>query len=182
MNHSTEGVTLFAGFLSDLLANYQQERGVYIQPLFAMVEGIDLSNPLNLVPIALYNDMCQWIEQNLGPANLRKAGEFVGVRAYDLMLQQHYITSKATPQEILKALQKVASEAVQDPEGRGWEILELEEKRAVLRRTQTFNPVLQEGLLKALLKRTGQKAIRLRYLKSVRNGDEFDEYEILWYH
>jgi hypothetical protein len=149
--------------------------------LFKIVEGIDLSNPTSLVPIELYNAMCQWIEQNLGPSNLRKAGEFVGARAYDLMLQQNYITSEATPQEVLKALQRVASEAVQDPAGRGWEFLELEEKRAVLRRTQTFHPVLQEGMIKTLLKRTGQKTVGLRYLKSVKQGDEFDEYEILWF-
>ena len=182
MNHSTEGVTLYAGFLSDLLANYQQERGAaYIQPLFAMVKDFDLSNPTALVPMSIYNAMCSWIEQHLGPANLRKAGEFIGVRAYDLMRQRRYITSKASPREILTGLQKVASESIQDPLGRGWEIVVLEDKRAVLRRTQTFHPVLQEGLLKALVKRSGQPTVMLRYLKSLAQGDEFDEYELRWY-
>ena len=71
---------MYAGFLSDLLASYQQKPGAYIQPLFDMVKDIDLSKPTNLVPISLYNAMCQWIEKNLGPANLRKAGEFIGAR------------------------------------------------------------------------------------------------------
>ena len=181
MNNSTEGVTLYAGFLSDLLANYQQKPGAYIQPLFDMVKDIDLSNPTNLVPISIYNAMCQWIEKNLGPANLRKAGEYIGARAYDLMLQQRYITSKSSPHEILKGLQKVASESIQDPLGRGWEIVALEDKRAALRRTQTFHPVLQEGLLKALMKKGGQLTVTIRYLKSIAQGDEFDEYEVRWF-
>lgn len=181
MNNSTEGVTLYAGFLSDLLANYQKERSAVFQPLFAMAKDFDLSNPTTLVPIGVYNEMCDWIERKLGPSNLRKAGEFIGARVYDLMIQAKYISSHATPQEILRGLQKVAGEAIQDPLGRGWEILELGDKRAVLRRTQTFHPILQEGLLKALVKRGGQQTVMVRYLKSVAQGDEFDEYEVLWY-
>lgn len=97
------------------------------------------------------------------------------------MLQQRYITSKSSPHEILKGLQKVASESIQDPLGRGWEIVALEDKRAVLRRTQTFHSVLQEGLLKELVKKGGQLTVTIRYLKSIAQGDEFDEYEVRWF-
>jgi hypothetical protein len=58
--------------------------------------------------------------------------------------------------------------------------LELEDERAVLRRTQTFHPVLQEGLLKSLVKRSRVTIVTVRYLKRVSDGDEFDDYEIRW--
>ena len=47
MNHSTEGVTLYAGSLSNLLASYQQKVGTYFQPVFDIVKDIDLSNPMD---------------------------------------------------------------------------------------------------------------------------------------
>jgi hypothetical protein len=181
MNNSTKGVTLFAGFISDLLATYQgQESARYTKPLFDMAKDVDLSDPTARVPMQLYNDMCDWIGNNMGTANLRKAGEFVGNRAYDAMRQNGVITDDASPQDILKALKIAADTMIQDPLKRGWEILELGEERAVLRRTQTFHPVLQEGLLKSLVQRSRVAIVTVSYLSRVSNGDEFDDYEIRW--
>ena len=181
MDNSTEGVTLFAGFISDLLATYHgQESALYTKPLFDMTKDVDLSDPTAKVPMQLYNDMCDWIKSNLGESNLRKAGEFVGNRAYEAMRQNGVITDDASPQDILKALKIAADTMIQDPKNRGWDILELEDERAVMRRTQTFHPTLQEGLLKSLVKRSTVTIVTVRYLKRVSNGDEFDDYEIRW--
>ncbi len=181
MNNSTEGVNLYAGFISDLLLNYQSMETV-TKRLFTLVENTDLSNPTTPVPMKLYNDMCDWIERNLGPANLRAAGEAIGARAYNQMVQSKNINPKSRPQEILQALKEVADFMIQDPLGRGWTILEMGEERAVMRRTQTFHPVLQEGLLQSLVTQSsGVKFVKVEYLKSVSKGDEFDEYEITWF-
>jgi hypothetical protein len=40
--------------------------------------------------------------------------------------------------------------------------------------------VLQEGLLKALVARAAGTLPRVRYLRSVAEGAEYDEYEITW--
>ncbi|MCP4609297.1 MAG: hypothetical protein GY845_11345 [Planctomycetes bacterium] len=180
MDNSTDGVTLYAGFISDLLANYQSMETV-TKELFKFVKDTDLSDPTAPVPIKLYNDMCDWIERNLGPANLRAAGEAIGARAYNQMIQSNNINSDSTPQEILQALKAVADFMIQDPLGRGWTILEMGENRAVMRRTQTFHPVLQEGLLRSLVVQSSKVTLaNVKYLASVRKGDEFDEYEVTW--
>lgn len=181
MNHSTEGVTLNAGFIGDLLANYKgKENTLAFKPIFEMAKGINFDDPQALAPMKLYNDMCSWIEKNLGPANLRRAGEFVGSRAYDQMVKFNFITTSSAPPDILKALVEVASIMIQDPKKRGWELVESESKRVVMRRTQTFHPVLQEGLLKSMVERTDVQFVRVTYLKSVADGDEFDEFQISW--
>ncbi len=180
MDNSTDGVTLYAGFISDLLFNYQDMKTT-TKKLSEFVKDTDLSDPTAPVPIKLYNDMCDWIERNLGPANLRAAGEAIGARAYNQMIQSNNINSDSTPQEILQALKAVADFMVQDPLGRGWTILEMGENRAVMRRTQTFHPVLQEGLLRSLVVQSSKVTLaNVKYLASVRKGDEFDEYEVTW--
>lgn len=182
MNNSTEGVTLYAGFISDLLRNYQGMENGVAEGLFKLAQGLDLSNPTTPVSMKTYNDMCDWIEKNLGPANLRKAGEAIGARAYQQMVQSKNITATSTPQEILQALKVVADFMIQDPLKRGWTVLETAEKRVVMRRTQTFHPILQEGLLRSLVSQSTQaQMVKVKYLKSVRQGDEYDDYEITWF-
>ena len=52
-----------------------------------MAKDIDRNEPLKLVPISIYNDMCTWIEKNIGSANIRKAGEKIGNRAYEQIIK-----------------------------------------------------------------------------------------------
>lgn len=178
MNQSTDGVTLDAGFVSDLLALY--EGNPLARELFAMAESIDREHADARVPIQHYNDMCAWIERKLGPANLRKAGETMGARVYDHMVGGGRLPAEPTPVELLRELARSTALLIRDPHGRGWELLEEGEERAVLRRTQTFHPVLQEGLLKALVARSGRALPRVRYLQSVKDGAEYDDYEVTW--
>jgi hypothetical protein len=50
---------------------YRDKKEQFAQPLFEMTRPYDLSDPFNKVPLDLYNQMCDWLEQELGPANLR---------------------------------------------------------------------------------------------------------------
>lgn len=177
---TTTGVTLFAGFVNDLLSLYEHQRQSTARELFAMADGVDLSQPTNPVPMHLYNEMCAWIERRLGPANLRRAGERIGARAYEQMTRDGALGENPSPRRILEELVRVAGLMIQDPKGRGWELLAAEEKRAVMRRTQSFNPVLQEGLLRSLVSKTGVIFPQVRYLQSVAKGDPYDDYEIVW--
>jgi hypothetical protein len=180
MNNSTAGVTLFAGFISDLLAQYEAQRNSTARELFAMSSGVDLSDPTRPLPMELYNHMCAWIERKLGPANLRRSGERIGERAYEQMVAGGGLGSAPTPHDILEQLVLAAAFMIQDPEKRGWVLVESQEKRAVMRRTQTFHPVLQEGLLRSLVRKSGAIYPKVSYLRSVASGDPYDEYEITW--
>ena len=79
MNNSTEGVTLLAGFIFDVLGVYEDRRNVFTK-LFEKTDHLDPANPAALVPIELYNEICDWIEAKIGPNSVRKAGVSIGER------------------------------------------------------------------------------------------------------
>lgn len=179
MNHSTENVTLAAAFVSDILELYKDNPDDY-RHLQGMAAGLDLTNPMNQVPMQVYNNMCNWIETQIGEANTRKVGRKIGNTAFRAMVNFKMISEKPTPIDAMKALALVASTMIQDPEKRGWEILEQAPKHIIMRRTQTFNSTLQFGLLDEIIRKTGVTLPKVEYVKSVKNGDEFDDYKISW--
>ncbi len=179
MNESTSNVTLLAGFIIDLLDCYPNKEN-YFPELFNMAKDIDRNEPLKLVPISIYNDMCTWIEKNIGSANIRKAGEKIGNRAYEQIIKNEDLPKEPNPKDIMKELKRVANLMIQDPLNRGWEIINEGEKEITMRRTQTFNCQLQNGLLLSLVKKTGVVMPVIKHDKCTKNGNEFCEYNIKW--
>ena len=178
MDNCTKDVTLAAAFISDILTLYNGKSDQAALKL--MAAKYDLSNPMNQVPIQVYNDMCQWVESEIGEANTRLIGKKIGETAYQSMAAQKMISENPTPIEAMEALVKVASIMIQDPKNRGWEIAETDSKHIIMRRTQTFNSTLQLGLLEGLIRKTKVFSPQVSYLKQVSEGDEFDEYKIAW--
>ncbi len=145
-----------------------------------MASGHDLTDPMKHVPMKVYNEMCDWIETQIGDTNARILGRKIGNTAYESMVQMGMINSKTDPFEMMEALKKVAETVIYDPKGRGWEIIDRGTKSITMRRTQTFNSTLQFGLLDELIRKTKVLSPSVSYVKSVANGDEFDEYKITW--
>jgi predicted hydrocarbon binding protein len=181
MNESTDGVVLQAGFIFDLLASYDASRENFSAPLFEMATDLDPKQPAAMVPISLYNEMCNWIETNLGSSNLRRAGELIGDRAYAQMVSDPSMDSSPGPLEMMNQLVKVASDMIQDPLGRGWEILEAIPGSIVMRRTQSFNCILQEGLLQSLVQRCNVTLVSVQQITCVRDGAEFCDFGVTWF-
>jgi len=179
MDNSTEGVTLYAIFINDVLKNYEADKDQY-QELFELTQGYDLSEPFNTIPIQLYNDMCEWIQTELGKFNLIRVGRNIGETVYDTMQTNNMISADSTPVTIIETLAAVASQMIQDPKGRGWEILEKANESILLKRTQTFNSLLQFGLLDGLVRKAGVTNVKVEYKKEVAKGDDFDEYLVSW--
>lgn len=180
MDHTTDGVTLFAVFISDVLRNYEDRKDDYSE-LFQIVEGVDLSDPFAKVPMSVYNELCQWIEDNLGKFNLIQVGRNVGETAYEAMVQNNLIPKEgATPLQVLEGIQLAAANMIQDPKKRGWEILEQGDHMVKMRRTQTFNSKLQLGLLGGLVRKTGATSVNVDYENSIEDGAEYDDYIITW--
>ncbi|NBP69784.1 MAG: hypothetical protein EBU52_13685 [Cytophagia bacterium] len=179
MDNSTENVKISAAFVQDVLMLFKDNAQDY-NALKKMTEGYDISTPASLVPMKVYNDMCDWIESQIGQANTKKLGRKIGSTAFNAMYNFKMISDKPTPEEAMSALAKVASSMIQDPKKRGWEILETNKKSIIMRRTQTFNSTLQFGLLDEIIRKTGVVSPKVEYQKSIANGDEFDEYKITW--
>ena len=179
MDSSTDGVTLYAVFINDILKNYEAKKDDYL-PLFSMAAEYDLSSPFNKIPIQVYNNMCEWIETELGKFNLIRVGRNIGETAYSNMVENGLIGTGSNPFKIMEALVKVASEMIQDPKQRGWEIIKTTPQSILLRRTQSFNRHLQLGLLDGLIRKSGAMGVKVDFVQSIDQGAEFDEYLVSW--
>ncbi|WPP53281.1 hypothetical protein [Catalinimonas niigatensis] len=179
MDTSTENVTLCAAFINDVLHVYQDKKAEY-PALFSYAQEYDLSQPFDHVPIHVYNNICNWIEVNLGKVSTKRLGREIGKTVYNNLQQNKLISAQPHPHEIMEALVKVASQMIKDPKRRGWEIREKKAKSVLMRRTQTFNSTMQYGLLESLIFKSGAYSPLVKLVKSVDKGHEYDEYLISW--
>jgi hypothetical protein len=179
MDHSTENVSLCAVFVSDVLNVYKEKQAEY-PDLFKFARGYDLSQPFNMVPMDVYNNICNWVEDNLGKASTKRLGREIGKTVFDTLQENKLISANPHPHEIMEALANVAREMIKDPKNRGWDIIEKTEKSLLMRRTQTFNSTMQFGLLESLMFKSSVFSPSVELAKSVDQGDDFDEYLITW--
>ena len=178
VDDSTEGVTLLSGFLFDVLQEFREIRGV-CAPAFKMVEHLDPDDGEAWVPMQLYNDLCSWLEKNIGVATVRRAGEAIGHRAFAAIVEAGKLENP-TPIAMMESLCWAASTMIRDPKERGWEVVASEELKITMRRTQSFNCMLQEGLLLSLVERCGVVMPSVAHRKCTRRGDDFCEYDLTW--
>ncbi|AKU96883.1 hypothetical protein AKJ09_03547 [Labilithrix luteola] len=178
MDNSSDGVTLMTGFVFDVLQEYQHMKRV-CGPAFEMARGLDPARIDDWCEMKLYNDVCTWIEENVGASSIRQAGIGIGSRIYDNIIKSGKIENP-NPLAIMEALKWAASVMIRDPKGRGWEIASHDDGDILMRRTQTFNCKMQEGLLLSLVERTGVEGADVDHAKCTSRGDEFCEYRLTW--
>jgi hypothetical protein len=146
-----------------------------------MARDLDPKRPDAWCKMDVYNGVCTWIEENIGSASIRKAGIEIGKRVFDQVVKSQKMTeAQATPLAMMQALKWAASTMIKDPKGRGWEIVSSADGRIVMRRTQTFNCTMQEGLLLSLVERTKVEAADVAHEKCTKRGDQFCEYTLTW--
>lgn len=178
MDDSVEDVTLLTGFVFDVLKEYENVRRL-CAPAFELARNLDPHQPRARCPITVYNNVCDWIETNVGTASIRNAGRAIGKRAYSSMVDAGKLFDPK-PQEVMEALVWAADTMIHDPKRRGWLILECTERKIIMRRTQTFNCILQEGLLLSLVERTGVLMPSVKHVRCTRIGDPYCEYVVSW--
>jgi len=177
-DESTDGVTLLSGFIFDVLDEFEGMRRV-CAPAFAMADSLDPTDPQAWAPISLYNDICDWLERNIGTATVRRAGEAIGRRVFSAMVEAGKLTDP-TPQMMMESLVWAASTMIRDPKGRGWDLLDASDGRLTMRRTQSFNCMLQEGLLLSLVERCDVLMPSVTHRACTRKGHAFCEYDLAW--
>jgi hypothetical protein len=178
MDESTDGVTLLSGFVFDVLNEYESMRAL-CKPAFEMAAHLDPKKPEALTDIKTYNAVCAWIETHVGQASVRNAGRAIGDRAYDAIVKANKLSDN-TPLGVMEALCWAASTLIQDPKKRGWEIAEQTQSSITMRRTQTFNCILQEGMLLSFLERTRVQMPGVVHETCRRRGDAFCTYRCTW--
>ncbi len=182
MDNSTEGVTLLTQYVKNVIEVVASlNHGT--DALLTITKGYDLSDIYEHIPMRLYNEVCDWVEQNLDDEVIIQVGESIGDTIYDMLVVNYIIEVKSSVMEIIAGVNIAASTTIKDPKERGWKIIKVEERHIVLQRTQTFNSKLQLGLLKGLVQRcifVKEDSVSVNYLKEVSKGEEFDEYLITW--
>lgn len=176
MDHSTHDVTLLSGFLFDVAREYRG-RPIF-QQIEGMLAGLDPHKPDAWVPISAYNRLCEWVEQRVGSTSIQRAGEAIVARAAPHM--HGWRGERLEPGDLLREAERLSHVLIRDPKGRGWQLLEERPCEAVVRRTQTFNCTLQEGVLRALLERAGLVSVLIEHARCTRRGDPFCDYRLSW--
>ncbi len=179
MDSSTDGVTLYSAFITGIVDQYKHDAPLYAT-LRDLARRADASDPLKPAPMADYNALCDYLERRFGAPELARAGGVVGAHAYVQMTLDGKLGRSPGPVQVLTELKRVADVMIQDPKGRGWTILESGASSLRLRRTQSFNCMLQEGLLVSLVERTGVRNIQVKHAPCTRQGAEFCEYTVSW--
>ena len=166
------------GFVFDVLAGYQNVRRL-CGPAFELAEGLDPSRLDAWCPMQLYNDVCSWIEVNVGASSIRRAGAAIGGRIHARAVASRQPATN-DPVAMMEAVHWAAANMIRDPLDAAWTSGHVEPKRIEIRRTQTFNCLLQEGLLLALVERTGVLMPSVRQIRCTRQNDEYCDHEIRW--
>jgi hypothetical protein len=179
MNNNTENVTLLTVFILDVMREVEKETSD-LSECRKIIASVNLQNPYQHVPIDVYNDLCTWVENNLGLEPLIRIGFNIGETVYTALIENAIITTGASPQETIGGLIVAAESMINDSENRGWVILDSQENSISMRRTQTFNSQLQLGLLKGLVEKSGKTNVQVSYINSIANGAEFDDYLVTW--
>ncbi|NJK85756.1 MAG: hypothetical protein HC906_07090 [Bacteroidales bacterium] len=150
MDNSTDNVMVMGAFFHSVMDIYKEKESVY-RELQRIVNGLDLSVPNKMHPMAKYNELLDWIDHSLGAANAKITGKSIGQTVFDFMVSQNMIKEDASASDIMNALVQLANVVISDPKKRGWVILVNESERLVMRKTQTFNTNVQFGVLEGLL-------------------------------
>jgi hypothetical protein len=179
MDQSTENVTLLTAFILDVVREVEKVEAD-LSGFKAIIQDVNLQNPYQHVPIQIYNDLCAWVETQLGLEALHNVGYNVGETVFNALVENGIIAPGSSPEETINGLVIAAGSMINDPKNRGWELLATTNTSVLMRRTQTFNSSLQLGLLKGLIEKSGKQEVQVTYQKSIANGDEFDEYLVVW--
>ena len=164
-----------------ILDQYKNTCGEFTKELFKKAKRVDISNPLAQIPLSFLNELIEWIEQELGPANVKMIGTILGETAFEELKANKQLPEKSSPKEAIEKLILVLQSIVQDPFRRNLQVLEVQNNFARVRRTQTFNPTVQIGMIETFVRKAGIAFPRTRLVRDYKNGPEYDEYEITWY-
>lgn len=172
--------TIAATFLLKIMDHYKY-KPYLLEPVQNMASALDLSDPMNMIPINIYKDICNWILENTGEINTRILGRELGIAAYHHLITRKMISVYASPIEAVEGLARLSGTMINDPrEDQNWAIIKKGEKYMIVRRLKAFNSVMHLGLLESLVKKTGAVLPEVSFVARKEWGQPYDEYLISW--
>ncbi len=176
MNDMTKSTTLKAAWVTHLLQEIQQRpEPIDNTVLMDYCEAYDLGQSSCMVPLQVYQDICDWIEQELGEQAILEIGFQIGENTFQDLMEEGKIDAQAKPQRLLEELQTTTDTMVRDPRGKNWEIAEIQEQSIKMSLNQNFHSKLQLGLLRGFVQKcTSINEVEVSYQpkETAENGQE----------
>ncbi len=173
--------TCSAGLLHKIVEQYKNTSDHITSELNKRVTKLNISNPLVQISLDLFNEIVEWIERELGPANLKMIGNIMGETAFNELKAKNKIQEKVTPKEAVEKLTLVSQTLIIDPLQRNWKIIEITGTSARVKKSQIFNTTVQIGIIESFIRKAGVVFPRTRLIRDYKRGPAFDEFEITWY-
>ena len=180
-NTAAYTATFSAGLLHKIVDQYKDTSDHITMELNKRITHLDISNPLVQISLDMFNEIVEWIEHELGSANLKMIGIIMGETAYNDLRARNKISEKLTPKEAIEKLPLVSQSLIIDPLKRNWKILEVTENFARIKKSQIFHPTIQIGIIESFIRKVGVVFPRTRLVRDYKKGPAFDEFEITWY-
>jgi len=180
-NTAALNATFSAGLLHKIVDQYKNTSDHITMELNKRITHIDITNPLVQISLDMFNDIVEWIEHELGSANLKMIGIIMGETAYNDLKAKNKINEKLTPKEAIEILPLVSQSLIIDPLKRTWKVLEISDNFARIKRSQVFHPTIQIGIIESFIRKAGVVFPRTRLIRDYKQGPAFDEFEITWY-
>lgn len=179
MDQSTDGVYMHAIFFEDFLHIYKHQEDVYRQ-LVQILATADIAKTEMMLPIVVYNQMCSYIEKQLGPDQTILLGWNLSQTVFTVINASNQLSANATPLQTMELMCTASRLLLDDPKHRGLDIVSHAPGRIVIRRTQTFHSLVQVGIISCFIEKTGVPLPRVSYLHRLADGAPFDEYLVTW--
>ncbi|MFC2138700.1 hypothetical protein ACFLTE_11045 [Bacteroidota bacterium] len=180
-NTAAYNATFSAGLLAKIVDQYKDTSDHITLELNKRLTNLDISNPLVQISLDLFNDIVEWIERELGSANLKMIGIIMGETAFKDLRSRNKINEKLSPKEAIEKLPMVSQSLIIDPLNRNWKILEISDNFARIKKSQIFHTTIQIGIIESFIRKAGVVFPRTRLVRDYKKGPAFDEFEITWY-
>lgn len=182
MDYSTSlNATFSAGLLNKIVDQYKNTSHHITEELKKRVNNVNITNPMVQISLDLFNDIVEWIDKELGPANLKMIGNIMGETAYNELKSRNKINEKMSAKETVEKLILVPQVLIIDPLQRNWKIIEISNSSARLKKSPIFHITVQIGIIESFVRKAGVVYPKTRLIRDYKRGPAFDELEITWY-
>ena len=101
-------IKISALFTNAILSYYENKKSI-AKPLFELLSVYQ--NQEN-VPLDIYNEACDWIEDKLGTASLKLIGLEIGYMLFDTLLQNAKVAKDSHPEDVIEAFEVLTDKLV----------------------------------------------------------------------
>ncbi|MBN2347522.1 MAG: hypothetical protein JXJ22_01720 [Bacteroidales bacterium] len=180
METTIQHVTCNALLIQHILDQYKDNSETFVFELKQIASQYNVADPESEVPLEHFNILSDWIEKNLGPANLKKIGNVIGQAEFNKLNAENLLPGKIKIRDSISELIKVMNRVVHDPENGKYELDEPEMHCLILKTPGYINATIQQGIIEYFIRKADVVLPQVRQIKTREQQHGMCEYEITW--